>query len=182
MSKRPCRYRRTRVSKSVRLAIKADEIFPGAEGFEASFEDFHDELFRRRRATAMQGLRTGVFRHGPPLGPSPRSVLPERSSSRVGKPRRRCRSLRVRGALRAISTSQFIVEHTARWPVALASFTVTPDGQLSGGWPAPEGERIAAPYAAKEFVRITLIQHRVGEFAAFFSEAKVMRPITSRRC
>jgi len=32
------------------------------------------------------------------------------------------------------------------------------------------GERVAAPYAAKEFLRITLIQRRIGEFTAFFGQ------------
>src|SRR5206468_2034485 len=128
-----------------------------AEGLEASFEDFHDELFRRRRATAMQGLRPGVFRHGQPLGDEPQKRVTRALQLTRGKAAQALQIIERAWGFAGDLHEQLIVQHTARRPVALAGFTITPDGQLPEDGQPLGRERVATPYAAKEFLRITLI-------------------------
>ena len=128
------------------------------------------KLFRRRRATAMQGLRAGVFRHRQPLGDEPQEHATGALQLTHGKAAQALQIIeRARGFAGDLH-EQFIVQHTARRPVALAGFTITPDGQLPEDGQPLGGERVAAPYTAEEFVRITLVQRRVGEFAALFGQ------------
>ena len=78
----------------------------------------------------MQGLRTGVFRHGQPLG----DKIQKRATRALELTRRKAAQ-----ALQLIECAwsfaghlyeQFIVQHTARWSVALTGFTIAPDGQI----------------------------------------------------
>ena len=118
----------------------------------------------------MQGLRTGAFRHGQPLGDEPQKRATRALELTRGKAAQALQIVERAWGFAGDFHEQFIVQHTARRPVALAGFTITPDGQLPEDGQPLGGERVAAPYAAKEFLRITLIQRRVGEFAAFFGQ------------
>jgi hypothetical protein len=78
----------------------------------------------------MQGLWTVAFRHGQPLGDESQDRTARAFQFTRGKAAQALQIIEQAWGFASDLHEEFIVQHTARWPITLAGFAVTPDGQF----------------------------------------------------